>query len=115
MTQSSDKRSPAKRVTDAMFYPDSIAVIGASSNSEKEYDSGWVGRLLRAGFQGGIYPINPSAEEICGLKAYPSISSVRAEVDYAILALASRNVPRVVEECIKKRGQDCPLLCRGFC
>jgi len=97
-----------------MFYPDSIAVIGASSNSEKEYDSGWVGRLLRAGFQGGIYPINPSAEEICGLKAYPSISSVPANVDFAILALASRNVPRVVEECIKKGVKTVHCYAAGF-
>jgi len=114
MIASSNKQSPERRVTDAMFHPNSIAVIGASSDSKKEHASGWVGRLLRAGFQGRIYPINPSAEEICGLKAYPSISSVPAEVDYAILALASRIVPKVLEECINKGVKTVHCYAAGF-
>lgn len=103
-----------KRVTEAMFHPGSIAVIGASSNSEKEYDSGWVGRMLRAGFKGEIYPINPSAGDICGLKAYPSISSVPAQVDYAILALAPRIVPKVLEECIANGVKTVHCYAAGF-
>ncbi|MFC1867694.1 CoA-binding protein [Thermodesulfobacteriota bacterium] len=114
MTKSSGKQSPAKRVTDAIFFPNSIAVIGASSNSEKEHASGWVGRLLRAGFKGKIYPINPTAEEICGLKAYPSVASVPAEVDYAILALAARNVPKVLEECINNGVKTVHCYAAGF-
>jgi acyl-CoA synthetase (NDP forming) len=99
---------------DAIFFPNSVAVVGASSDSKKERASGWLGRLLRAGFQGKIYPINPSAEEICGLKAYPSISSVPAEVDYAILALAARNVPKVLEECINKGVKTVHCYTAGF-
>ena len=114
MIASFNTQSPEKRVTDALFHPNSIAVIGASSNSEKEYDSGWVGRLLKAGFKGSIYPINPSAEEICGLKAYPSISSVPGVVDYAILALASRIVPKVLEECIDRGVKTVHCYAAGF-
>jgi len=114
MTQSSDKQSPEGRVTDSMFFPKSVAVIGASSNSEKEWDSGWVGRLLKADFQGKIYPINPTAKEICDLKAYSSISSVPVEVDHAVIALSARIVPKMLEECIKKGVNTVHVYSAGF-
>jgi len=114
MTESPGKQSPEKRVTDAMFYPNSVAVIGASSDSKKERNSGWVGRLLGTGFEGKIYPINPTAEEICGLKAYPSISSVPAEIDHAIVALSARIVPKVLEECINKGVKTVHVYTAGF-
>ena len=82
MADSSEKQPHERRVTDFMFFPKSVAVIGASSDSNRERESGWLGRLSRTDFQGKIFPINPRAEEICGLKAYPSISSVPVEVDH---------------------------------
>ena len=53
---------------DRIFHPASIAVIGASSSTS---ETGWVKRLLDFGYKGEIYPINPKANEIHGLKAYP--------------------------------------------
>ena len=57
------------------FDPQSIAVVGASSDDNAE-KKGWVGRLQEFGFKGKIYPINPKAPVILGLKAYPSVKAV---------------------------------------
>ena len=71
-----------------MFYPASVAVIGAS----KEH--GKVGRAvldnLVAGFKGRIYPINPKADEIDGLKCYPSVLDVPGEIDLAVIVIPAR-------------------------
>ena len=59
-----------KNSLDRMFHPASIAIIGASSSA---LETGWVKRLLDFGYNGEIYPINPKANEIYGIKAYPSV------------------------------------------
>ncbi|PNV77270.1 MAG: hypothetical protein C0200_06995 [Thermoproteota archaeon] len=64
--------------------PRSIAVIGASRNPEK---IGYVVlKQLSSKFRGRLYPINPSADEILGLKCYKSILEVPDEVDLAVIA-----------------------------
>jgi acyl-CoA synthetase (NDP forming) len=85
---------------DFVFYPNSVAVIGASSDAEKERNWGWVGRLLQFGYNGAIYPINPKVKEILGLKAYPSIREVPDSIDYAIMVIPRHFVPRSLEECV---------------
>ena len=53
------EQAKAQQVMKSVFYPDSVAVIGASSDSERERNSGWVGRLVQFGYKGKIYPIIP--------------------------------------------------------
>ncbi len=74
--------SESKNVIDEIFHPRSIAVIGARSNESLEND-GWVSRLITFGYAGTIYPINPKATEIMGLKTYPNIRDVPGPVDLA--------------------------------
>jgi acyl-CoA synthetase (NDP forming) len=114
MTEISARQVLDGRSLDAVFYPASVAVVGASSDSEKENHQGWLGRLTRAGYQGKIYPINPNAKEIMGLKAYPSITSVPEPIDYAILSVPSRAVPKVLEECINKGVKAVHSYTAGF-
>ena len=97
-----------------VFYPKSIAVIGASSDREKEMKSGWVGRLLQFGFKGRIYPINPKAKEILGLEAYPSIEEVPESVDYVITVVPRHLVPRSLEECVSKGVRVVHIYTAGF-
>src|SRR4030042_1729102 len=91
-----------EKIKDYLFNPSSVAVIGASSDSQKEMSGGWVGRLIQFDFKGRIYPINPKAESILGLKAYRSIESVPHDVDYAIVSLPAQMVQKAVQECIGK-------------
>jgi acyl-CoA synthetase (NDP forming) len=97
-----------------VFYPSSIAVIGASSDSEKERSSGWVGRLLQFGYRGKIYPINPKAREILGLPVYASLRDVPEAVDYAIMVLPRRQVASSLEECLAKGVKVVHIYTAGF-
>ena len=102
------------RLMHYIFYPGSIAVIGASKDPEKERAMGWVGRLLEYGYKGKIYPVNPGATEILGLKAYPSIESIQDDIDYAIITLAAPLVPEAVEKCAQKGVKVVHIFSAGF-
>jgi len=97
-----------------VYHPKSIAVIGASSDSKKEESSGWVGRLLQFGYKGEIYPINPKAGEILGLKAYATISDVPATIDYAIVVVPRHLVSASLEMCIIKGVKIAHIYTAGF-
>jgi acyl-CoA synthetase (NDP forming) len=87
----------AKQDLHDLFYPESIAVIGASGTPGK---LGWnvFTNLVSHKFRGRLYPINPRAEEIQGIKAYPRISAVPGSVDVAIILVSAGMTPEVVEE-----------------
>ncbi|HEY5731846.1 MAG TPA: CoA-binding protein [Anaerolineales bacterium] len=75
-----------------------IASVGLSSNPEK--DSHWVVKYLKEkGYK--IIPVNPTASEIMGEKAYPSLSDIPDKVDVVQIFRKSEDVPPVVEEAIK--------------
>jgi acyl-CoA synthetase (NDP forming) len=81
-----------------LFYPKSVAVIGASGTPGK---LGWnvFSNLVSHGFPGKLYPINPKAKEIHGIKAYPRISAVEEPIDVAIVLVNANMTPEVVKEC----------------
>ncbi|MBI2832774.1 MAG: CoA-binding protein [Chloroflexi bacterium] len=104
--------SPQKAL-DVVFYPKSVAVIGASSDNEKE-KLWWVGRLQTFGYKGKIFPINPRAAEILGFRAYPSVKAVPEEVDYAIFNVPAKLVPPLLAECQEKRVKIAHIFSAGF-
>jgi len=89
------------KILDVAFNPQSIAVIGASSDDNAEKKS-WVGRLLEFGYKGKIYPINLKAPTVLGLKAYPSVKAVPEPIDYVIISIKSSLVPMALRDCITK-------------
>ena len=95
------------------FYPDSVAVIGAYSSDAKEKDR-WTGWLQNLGFKGKIYPINPRATQILGLKAYPSVTDVPGPIDYAVIAVPRSSVPAALKECIAKGIKIVHIFSAGF-
>lgn len=99
---------------DAVFYPNSVAIIGARTDSNRELKTGWVGKLKRFDYKGKIYPINPKAKEILGYKAYPSISAIPQTVDYAIIAVNRNLVANALKECISKRVKTIHIYSGGF-
>jgi acyl-CoA synthetase (NDP forming) len=86
---------------DTLFNPKSVAIIGAS---QKALSIGNVitRNLLRYEFKGPIYPINPKADEICGIKAYPSVLDVPGDIDVAHLSIPAKFAPMAIDECGKK-------------
>ncbi|MET1124172.1 MAG: CoA-binding protein, partial [Archaeoglobaceae archaeon] len=95
------------------FKPRSVAVIGASREFGKPGNQ-VVANLLQLGYEGNIYPVNPRASEIYGLRAYPSIKDVPDDVEVAIIAVPSRFVPQAVKECAEKGVKGAVILSGGF-
>lgn len=97
----------------ALFEPDSIAFIGASTSSAKlGYRN--IKNLVDFGFKGALYPIHPSAGDICGVTAYPSVLDVPGSVDRAYIALAAAQVPGALRDCVAKGVQVVQVLSAGF-
>lgn len=96
-----------------LMRPKSIAVVGASAQPGK---IGYtvVKNIIDSGFKGGIYPINPSAPEILGLKCYASVLDVPFEIDSAAITVPAKFVPQVVEECGKKGVKGLAIITSGF-
>ena len=86
---------------DSLFNPIGVAVIGASGK-ELHIGNRVIKNLLDFGYKGGIYPINPKADEIRGVKAYKSILDVPGQVDVAHMVIPAKFVPMAVEDCGKK-------------
>ncbi|MDP6155080.1 MAG: CoA-binding protein [Candidatus Thermoplasmatota archaeon] len=106
------------------FKPRSVAVIGASQAEGKignivlkniifgSKDNAQMG--VQNGFKGNIFPINPQAEEVCGLKAYGSILDVPTDVDMAVICIPAKAVKRSIEECGTKGVLSVVIITAGF-
>jgi acetyl coenzyme A synthetase (ADP forming)-like protein len=98
---------------DSFFNPKSIAIIGASRTPGKVgYDI--LKNSIQYGYQGTVYPINPGATEILGVKCYPSIFDVPDKIDLAVVVVPSKNVLEVIEQCGKKGIDSAIIITAGF-
>jgi acyl-CoA synthetase (NDP forming) len=84
-----------------LFQPRSVAIIGASKDETKSGGM-FISSLLKDGYQGTIYPVNPRESEVMSLRCYPSITEVPGEIDLAVIAIPARNTPQAVAECAQK-------------
>jgi acetyltransferase len=98
---------------EVLFYPRSVAVIGASSTKGK-LGNDVMRNLIDSGFEGRIYPINPKGGEILGHKAYRSVKDVAGDVDVAVIVIPARYVLPVVEECGEKGVRALVIITAGF-
>lgn len=98
---------------EALLAPRSVAVIGASTRPEA------VGRavfanILMGEFQGVVYPVNPKARSILGVRAYPSVLDIPDDVDLAVIVVRATLVPKVLEECAQKGVPAAVVISAGF-
>ena len=96
-----------------LFEPRSIAVVGVSDDAVRPGAQA-VHTLLRYGYKGKIFPVNPKYPEYEGLECYPSISAIRDEIDLAVIGVPARGVVPVIEECAKKRVPFAVVMSGGF-
>lgn len=104
---------------ESLFNPKAIAIVGVSKESSTKSErygrgAGFIGLLLKAGFPGRIYPINPQLDEVLGLKSYPSLTSVPDSIDLAIITISASKVPAILEECIKAGVKNVHVYSSGF-
>ena len=98
---------------DALLRPETVAVIGASRTR------GTIGaeifhNLLTSGFQGCVFPVNPAAGVVQGVRAYPSLAEVPGDVDLAIIAVPSALVEAAVDDCIAHGVRAVVIISAGF-
>ncbi len=98
---------------DYFFKARSVAVVGASTKIGK-IGHEILRSLVEGNYRGNIYPVNPRAEKILGLKCYKSVLEIPGEVDLAVLSIPPKAVPEVIEECGKKRIKAIVIVSGGF-
>jgi acetate---CoA ligase (ADP-forming) len=95
------------------FSPSSLALIGASKSPGKGGNI-ILRNILKAGFKGAIHPINPSAQEILGMKAYPRVSDVPGPVELAMIVIPKDSVPEAIVDCAAKGVTNIILSTGGY-
>ncbi len=93
--------------------PRSIAVIGASQNKDT-IGNRLFRNILHHGFDGVVYPVNPNAQSVAAVKAYPSILDIPDEVDLAVVMVPSELVNTVVQQCGRKGVAGIVVISAGF-
>ncbi|HEY0024400.1 MAG TPA: acetate--CoA ligase family protein [Longimicrobium sp.] len=98
---------------DAVLRPRSIAVIGAS---RKPNTIGYqiLENLVRHGFSGAVYPVNPTAASVHSIRAYPSVDAIPDEVDLALIVVPKQHVLGAAEACGRKGIKGLVVISAGF-
>jgi acetyl coenzyme A synthetase (ADP forming)-like protein len=117
-TKTKEKKEQGEKLSDLeslrpLLSPKTVAIIGASRHPST------IGyRLLQcmveAGFTGTVYPVNPNANSIMSIKAYPSVVDIPGEVEMAVIAVPAKLVSRVAEDCGKKGVRALIVISDGF-
>ena len=97
----------------SIFKARSIAIIGASNDPSKRGNQA-IRKLRADGYEGRIYPINPKAPEILGLKAYASVMEVEGEIDVVLVCTPAKTLPSILEQCGQENIPGAVVLAAGF-
>lgn len=98
---------------DSFSNPKTVAVIGAS-NTPGKIGNAIVNNLIKSGYKGKIYPINPKEKKISELQCYPSLTDVPGDVEMAIFCIPARKAMETAEECGKKGVKNLVVITAGF-
>lgn len=93
--------------------PSSIAVVGASRYPTKVGNK-VVSELLEWGYQGRIYPVNPRADQVLGLKAYKTLKDIHAEVDLVFIAVPAHLVTSIVHDAVAVKAKVVTIATSAF-
>ncbi|MDJ0923910.1 MAG: GNAT family N-acetyltransferase [Acidimicrobiia bacterium] len=96
-----------------VFFPNGIAVIGAS-REPLSIGGRLFNNLLNGDYTGPVFPVNPKADVVRSVKAYPSILDVPDRVDLAFIVVPSRFVTAVARECVEKGVRGLVVISAGF-
>ncbi len=83
---------------DRIFKPQRIALIGVTSNP-LSVGGKVLSNLVGGGFQGVVYPVNPSFEAVLGIQCYPDIRSLPRKPDLGVICAPAPQVPEIVRQC----------------
>jgi acetyltransferase len=96
-----------------LLKPSSVAIVGASANPDK-VGYAVLNNIIAGGFEGGIFPVNPSSEEILGKKCYKSLLEIPGDVDCALIIVKRDLVLSVLNDCVTKGTKGVIVITAGF-
>ncbi|MGC8515205.1 MAG: acetate--CoA ligase family protein [Thermoplasmata archaeon] len=93
--------------------PRTVAVVGASPDNRK-IGNAVLDNLVKAGFSGKVYPVNPSYNEIMGLKCYPSLEYLEKGLDLVVIALPAKTAVELLDQCVRNLSRFVVIIAGGF-
>lgn len=96
-----------------LLNPRSVAIVGAS-RIEGKVGYAVLKNIIDGGYKGKVYPVNPQADSILGLKCYPKVSSINNEVDMAVIVVPAERVLEVAEDCGQAGVKILVVISAGF-
>jgi len=98
---------------ESFFNPESVAIVGASRQKGKVgYEI--LSNMIEAGFKGKIFPVNPNADEIDGVKCFPDLQSIGQVPDLVIIVVPANAVPAVMQQCANAGVKSVIIITAGF-
>ncbi|MFC4950614.1 GNAT family N-acetyltransferase [Pseudonocardia sp. GCM10023141] len=107
-----EQRAEARSVHNVL-HPRSVAVIGASTDPSK-IGHAMLANLLRGNFTGPVFPVNPDARSVRGVRAYASVTDIPDEVDLAVVAVPAAGIDEVMDSCLAKGVKALVVVSAGF-
>ena len=107
-----EQRAEARSIG-RLLHPTSVAVVGASNDPSK-IGNAVFHNLLRMNFDGPLYPVNPDARHVGGVRAYASVLDVPDDIDLVVIAVPAVSVAAVVDECAQRGVQGLVVISGGF-
>jgi len=104
---------PTRSPLHDILAPSGIAVVGASADPTKRGYKAMVG-LIKDGYRGDIYPVNPKADMILGVKAWPSVTAIPGNPELALICTPAASVPGLIAECGRRGIKGAVILASGF-
>jgi acetyltransferase len=98
---------------EAIFSPQSVAVVGASTTPGKVGHDIFL-NILKGGYTGVLYPVNPAARSISSVRAYPSLTEIPDELDLAIIILPPRAALQATQDAVTKGVEGIVIVSAGF-
>ncbi|HEY1266344.1 MAG TPA: acetate--CoA ligase family protein [Candidatus Binatia bacterium] len=102
-----------KPVIERMFYPRSVAVVGASGDADK-FTGRVLKHLLKSRFKGLIFPVNPNRKEVQGVRAYSNLREIQEPIDVAVMMVPNSRLFDALEDCRAKDVAAALVLNSGF-
>ncbi len=103
----------ANNIMKQFMEPQSVALIGVSRQTGEEARN-ILENILSYGYKGRLYPINPNATEILGVKTYSNVAEIKDRIDLAVISTPRSSVPGLVNECADSNVRAIVIVAQGF-
>ena len=104
-----------KEDMERIFHPRRLAIVGVSTDGgARGFGIGMLTGLQAMRYAGEIFPVNPKGGSYAGLNFYKKVEDISGQIDFAIIAVAAKDVPEALEACRKKGAAGAEILSAGF-